>query len=548
MQETTERPPQHAVVQAALVLLALAALAPFLNKAYHIDDPLFVWTAQRVVAHPIDFYGFDTNWYGHTQSMAEVNQNPPLVAYYLAPFGALFGWSERVMHLALLLPAMAALLALYRIARRVCGKPGVASMILLTSPAFLVSATSVMCDVMMLALFLWAYALWLEGTETGSHARLLAAVLLAALAALTKYFAIALIPLFGLTSLLAGPSRWRDALFLPIPIVILGLYELGTLQLYGRGLISDAIGYAQGYQTDHGVEYMDKTLSGIAFLGSAALPVLLLAGRSLGARAWAVLPGCLAFAIVVVALLRFSGWWPTSESAAQTWWLLLQFTFWLAAGLYVLCLTAADLFLWRDRFGVILACWIVGTLLFAWYLNHYINARVLLPLLPALGILCARSMERRECEHGVELRPPFLALAGALLLALLVAWADLKLANAGREAATSLGSPKAEGRVWFSGHWGFQYYMEARGARPIDQTQNTLAPMDTVVTPENTTNRIMIDTGGMAAGETLEIPVFPILSTMHATVGAGFYSDVWGPLPFVFAPTPPERYTVVVLP
>src|SRR4030095_11556044 len=37
--------------------LTLAALLPFLNKAYDIDDPLFLWMGQQIMRHPLDPYG-----------------------------------------------------------------------------------------------------------------------------------------------------------------------------------------------------------------------------------------------------------------------------------------------------------------------------------------------------------------------------------------------------------------------------------------------------------------------------------------------------------
>ena len=45
-----------------LIAVTIAALAPFLNKAFHIDDPLFLWMAQQIVKHPVDPYGFSVNW------------------------------------------------------------------------------------------------------------------------------------------------------------------------------------------------------------------------------------------------------------------------------------------------------------------------------------------------------------------------------------------------------------------------------------------------------------------------------------------------------
>jgi hypothetical protein len=128
-----------------------------------------------------------------------------------------------------------------------------------------------------------------------------------------------------------------------------------------------------------------------------------------------------------------------------------------------------------------------------------------------------------------------------------VAHADIRLANSARTAAERIAPEKREKHTWFSGHWGFQYYMEARGAKPIDVRRSAdIHRGDTIVTPMNASNRIKFGARGAYIDESFEVPVCSWLTTMRAECGAGFYSDLWGPLPFVFGPTPPEQYEVNV--
>src|SRR5947199_4257447 len=77
-----------------LVLVVLAALAPFLAKPFNMDDPLFIWAAQHIHAQPPNPYGFDVNWFGIAAPMWEATKNPPLACYYLAVAAELMGWSE----------------------------------------------------------------------------------------------------------------------------------------------------------------------------------------------------------------------------------------------------------------------------------------------------------------------------------------------------------------------------------------------------------------------------------------------------------------------
>jgi len=80
-----------------LTLVVLAALVPFLSKPFNFDDPLFVWTARQIQAHPGNPYGFQVNWYGSSEAMWGITKNPPLACYYLALAAGILGWSERIL-------------------------------------------------------------------------------------------------------------------------------------------------------------------------------------------------------------------------------------------------------------------------------------------------------------------------------------------------------------------------------------------------------------------------------------------------------------------
>ena len=145
---------------APALVLSLACLAPFAGKAFHIDDPLFVWTAQHIREQPRDFYGFSVNWYFFSMPMSEVTKNPPLACYYLALAGAVFGWSEISLHIALLLPAIGMLWGTYRLAEFFGSRPLVAALVTLLTPAFLVSSSTVMCDTILGCFWVWALVFW----------------------------------------------------------------------------------------------------------------------------------------------------------------------------------------------------------------------------------------------------------------------------------------------------------------------------------------------------------------------------------------------------
>src|SRR5207248_6815140 len=145
--------------------LTLLCLLPFSGRAFHVDDPLFVWSSQQIVKHPLDPYGFSLVWDNFSEPMSEITKNPPLACYYLAAIGSIAGWSERALHVGFLLPTLALVLGTYRLSLRFTRSPLIAAAATLLTPGVLVSASSVMCDVMMLAFWVWAVIFWMEGFD-----------------------------------------------------------------------------------------------------------------------------------------------------------------------------------------------------------------------------------------------------------------------------------------------------------------------------------------------------------------------------------------------
>ena len=110
-----------------LIGITLLCLLPFSSRAFHVDDPLFVWSGQQIAKHPLDPYGFQVVWDNFSEPMSEIAKNPPLACYYLAAVGLIAGWSERALHLGFLLPAIALVLGTYRLSIRFTGLPLVAT-------------------------------------------------------------------------------------------------------------------------------------------------------------------------------------------------------------------------------------------------------------------------------------------------------------------------------------------------------------------------------------------------------------------------------------
>jgi 4-amino-4-deoxy-L-arabinose transferase-like glycosyltransferase len=537
-----------------LAAATIACLVPFINKAFCVDDPLFLWAAAQIQAHPLDFYGCEVNWYGTVQPLYDVMKNPPLACYYLSAAAALVGTSEPALHAAFLLPAIGAVWGTWFLARSFCRQPVSAALVALVTPALLVSSTNVMCDTLLVCLWTWAIALWIRGLNLANGGWLAAASLLIAAAALTKYFAVSLIPLLAVYTILRERKpTWRLA-WLLVPTALLAGYQWWTWRQYGRGLLSDAAAFAWQIAAIPGTGPVvsqetvgSKTIAGLSFLGGSFIPLLFcapwlwpkrglvaatVAGLAIGAWArW------VSSSPQLTALHMQSGF--TSTSAAQ----LGLFTL---CGALVLWLAMSDIVKHESADACLLALWVWGTFGFAAFVNWTCNVRSVLPIAPALGILLVRRIDLERTRRGGRPVAWRWALVPAAAVALMVAWADFCLANSARTAATQIAAvlrPES-GTVWFQGHWGFQYYMRAKGGREVDLSHPGCKPGDILINPFNNTDVYFFDAEFLDPLRELEFPACGWLSTVRERVGAGFYAAIWGPLPFVFAPVPQEKYGI----
>jgi hypothetical protein len=525
-----------------LVASTLACLLPFLGKAFHMDDPLFIWTAQHIQAHPVDFYGFKVDWGLEDTPMTAVMQNPPLAAYYMAAIGATLGWSETALHFGYLLPALALVLGTYRMARRFCSHPFAAALATLCCPVFLLTSTGLMCDTMMAALWVWTIFFWMDGLEHENPRRLLLATTLLAACSLTKYFGVCLIPLLAAYSLAQQRRAGPWLLYFLWPMLILAAYQWMTIRLYGHGLMGDSTVVAVAKRTGTGA--VSRFIETLAFSGGCffiALPALpLLWGRKgiITGLAAAVTAGLLILAMKKV------GSFQVVEEGHVKWLFLLQISLFALGGATILALAVADFLRNPTPLSILLLLWIAGVLIFVGAVNWTVSGRNILPLVPAAAMLVVRRLELR---HPQGLQGFFWPLGISLAVALVVARADSKLAGVAREAAATLTSQLAPRfhNITFEGHWGFQYYMEQKGFEPMRRNPLVLKTNEAFLVPLQNTSLFRLPDNLAATEAEFHFTPAKWISIQNTEAGAGYYSDAWGPVPFVFGPAPPETYLVV---
>lgn len=532
-----------------IVLLLTAALAPFLDRALHLDDPFYVWVAQHIAQHPFDFYGFTLNWNGLDETVYEINKNPPGISYYLALAGSLFGWNEGTYHAALMLVAIAAGLGIYMVAERMTKHALMATLVAVASPVFLLSSTNVMAEMGMLALYVWALYFWLRGIQEDRFALLAIGGALAALSTLTKYYGLSAIPLFLAYGIVEKRRIGTWTLSLLVPLAILTFYELYTARMYGQGHITGSIVYAEESDLRRHATHI-RIVIGLAFAGGCMFPaavyslflwprwVLALMGIAILAGTSLLGGSALGHFFVVEVDLG-------EEKLLYT----LQFMILIVAGINLFLLALRDLYVKRDAISVLLLLWLVGTFVFAVRLNWAINGRSLLAAAVPVGVYVARAWEMRRDVEPVSAWRMYGALIPASALAMAVTYADYTQANLFRSAAYQLskdfGGPNHT--LWYQGHWGFQYYMDKVGAKHTRTTGIDVTDGDFFVSPYYNTAMHNLHTGIVRQHWDMKMPQFAWLTAWNPQVGAGYYADSWGPMPFVITRVPPEQFVIAAI-
>ncbi len=532
---------------ALLAAMTAACLLPFIGKPPSIDDTLFIYGARQILRDPLNFYGAEVNWGGTLEPLAEVTKNPPLVCYLLAAAFSFADEAPLVGHIVMILPAIAAVCGTFLLARRACASPGWAAGLTLLMPATLVSATSLMCDVTMLALGVWAILVWLSADESSGRTavwRYLAGGGLAALAVLAKYFALALLIMLPAMSLARRrPARQWLLGWLAMAVILL-VFEVWTHRLYGEGLIGSAMTFSTAAETRVSLAPAVRCLTTVVYLGAATVVTLcwapwLWSRKQLAAAGAGVL--------VVAGALSLSDHYRPIDVVADVWALprtvahLLAF---LAAALQLFALAIVDFRRHRSGAAWLLLAWLAGTLVFTSAVNWTVNIRSLLPAAPVAGILVLRRMEQRAKAGAIQTphpRPLVLALVPGLAVSLLVTWADYRFAATQQSAAQQCLQPMAApGRPWFTGHWGFQYAMESLGATAVDFAGPWPQLGDWIATPLTGDSQPPPEHLGLDLRGELQVPVGSSVAVMSRELRCNWYAAA--PFPYCFGRVPPQRY------
>jgi hypothetical protein len=358
-------------------------------------------------------------------------------------------------------------------------------------------------------------------------------------AAMSKYFGVAVVPLLVVYWIARHRRGTWHLLGLSLPVVTLilwGMYSKAEGNVF-HPLGAASYSMSEKLFTDY---FLNASVSASFLGGSLLWPVLIL---PLAVR----LPIEFSGPIGIVAFI-FCGYWFMQLPLEAA----ILCSIFMLAGAFVVAAAAASCLKRRDVASLLLGLWFFGTMTFVALLNWTVNARIVLPAVLPAAVLIFRWIETLE---GREFWFRWLRRSAwpVAIVSVLLAVSDYRFAQSGQNFARKTVRKLIEdgNKVYFAGHWGFQFYMEREGAAPIDflavlRDPRFLKANDYIVYPHPAFNtNVLLNRDGslmLASRSGLEVktrtlvshqvrnPLGFLLISAHAS--AGFYSHEWGPLPF----------------
>ncbi len=514
-------------IRAAAVPIAIVVLAlgPFLDKAFTVDDAVFLLEARHALTDPLHPTAFSMAWTSEVpERVSTMVPSGPVAAWLLMPAVAAGGveWLAHAVQVVFL--ALAAL-GTVSIAMRLgltAGWAAAAGLLLVTTPVTLGMAGTAMPDVPAMSLGIVGLERMVAWHQEGGRRRALCGAVLLALAPLTRSHLAALLVLgpllLGADHLFHGDrSRsiarvlWPFGLAAAIAAVILLVTR--DPDPGSGGLLSSA-----------------ASLSNLENIGYNALSF---------ATHWVL---ATTFALAWIALRareitrRWSIWVAASLAFAARAWLAgpdASYSIVPVAGLGVTALLDAllDAVERRDGLQLALGAWLLASLPVAIY-THF-PPKYLIASTPAACLLVA-GLAQRTPRVGRWVVGA--AAAAGLLLGTAILRADAAFAEVARTGVRQLVTPELlEGRtLWYDGHWALHWYAEAAGARPWTAAFPQPRPGDLILT--NAVRPIPLDASSYRALVHLRRyeDRTPGGRVMSDGSGAGFFSNAFGFLPWTW--------------
>lgn len=519
-----------------LCLLWLFATAINFDKAFHIDDTVHLEIAKWIISNPLHPMLGAINWSQNTAPFHQLNQ-PHLYFYLLAVFGWLFGFGELATHLFQSIFTFICIILTYLIAKIVVPRQALIATILpLTSSAFVVGQ-NLMTDVPLLALWLGFFYVLISSRITNESKRFLIAGAIAGLACLAKYSSLPLVFILLVYLIISKRQKLLWTLLMPIGILLtwslFNYLDYGAFHLLDRPISSFNFG-----------KLATMFLSWLICLGSVVVyaPIFLCEIHSKTSKLSATIRN-LTFLVFVISLavLLFASTGLISEFLVDKFLKLLflcngsMITLLLA---YYFVVNLRPLLNGSNPPILLSYLWFALATVFIIFFSPFMATRhILLVLIPASLILFYYS-KANSFPFG---RAIGLGLSLALTIAL--GLSDRVWANFYREKAALIRKDLPNANIYFTGHWGWQWYAKKAGMVQLESFNPQVKPGDYLVYPHGIDQQ-RLDLIAFPLRPRAKYIGKPSIFSFFKTDQGRFYSSNWNVLPWTVSKRPFDQIDV----
>ena len=475
----------------ALILTGLNSLKPLT-----IDDTAYFYFAEQIASNPFDPYGGTVFWYDHPVPAHEILA-PPVFLYYFAVSLKIFGLNPLWWKWSLLPLCWLFVWSVFQLLRRFArGIERPLTLFVVFSPAILPSV-NLMLDIPALALSWAGVHFFLSGIERNSLRRILVSGLLAGLAMQTKYTGFLTPAIFFLYAL-THRGVAKAILASIVAVALFASWEAFTAFQYGE---SHFLFHLQQRSTTL-LEKLEVLPLVFSLIGSIGVGMLLLGLLALRVRIrWVILS-----ALAIVSLygaLGLLGVTVTFETTLNEQTLTNSVTLSLLAfGLVGMVIwTTVGISLWKlcrfsrnpsfaQRANWFIGLWLLLEIAGFCALTPFPAIRRVLGLFLVLCLILSRFTSRtiriesnRKLLYGVI---AFQILFGGLYWSVDYqgAVAQRRLAKDSKVWIETHSDNEKASSVWFTGHWGWQFYAERNGMLPLNPSVSRLKIGDWIVKPD----------------------------------------------------------------
>lgn len=533
----------------AIIILFIIIKLFFVNKAFNIDDyNYFNKTTKILIDNPKIAVNLkeeritQNKYYLNKKVDVHSASKPYLYTLYLNYIYKLTKIeSEYLYHFINIIYDLIIIISLiYLIDKIIIIKNKQVILLTILSSSYIVTSNTIMTDTPMLAMFIASLVLFIAGVKKNNAIIIIISGFISIISYLISYQSLFLIILFILFIIINKIQR-KVISWLPIILIMCSVIVWSGINI----IYIDYPHILYAFKTPENLDsikigsFLEKSISNLTAIGGATIfaPILLIGLLKTRTDIKKYI-GVLVISIVIA--IASAGKYSILNK--------ILFVIFLSGGIFTTTKIIEIPIYNKNKDDIFLSAWYIIYLITIIFLLPFGCVRYTLPMLPPLIILFVKQARKKFKEEKNFKIFAYSGIVCTIITGIAVAYADYEYANVYRDFARKFNDKYEIKRndVWFTGEWGFRYYMEENDYKYIISIDNSQKEGDLVVIPDlpcpsplhpKLKSRLKLKDTVVYNSK------FPI-RVMNREAYAGFYASGYGMLPYSFSYAPLETFKI----